>query len=248
MADRRVCKKCTQNVDAHTEQFTVCEGECACLFHANCVGLSEDDLCTFALKTNIIWMCDECMVKFRRMSGGTWLTSSADSIKGKAIDDEIRDLKTTVAGILETLSKLAATPVLNDRAPLHSTPVSTNMQFDEMTTSDTDASNVGNEQQSSQYTERDDFSLFISNIDSSVSERDIQRMVCLALNTPDPEHIDVSKLVSKWNNSHPPDFISFKVTLNKKWKDQAMNPLIWPKYVKFREFFTRHNVTWRPEH
>lgn len=94
---------------------------------------------------------------------------------------------------------------------------------------------------------REDFSLFVSNIDSTVSELDIRRMVSRALNTPDPERIDVSKLVSKWNNNQPPDFISFKVTLNRKWKDQALNPLIWPKYVKFREFILRQNVTWRPE-
>lgn len=241
MANTTICKKCSLSVDAKTEPFTICEGECARLFHANCVGLSEDDLCTFALKTNIIWMCDECMDRFRRLSGRTWPASSVDSTENTSINDEVKDLKITVAGILETLSKIAPISALNDRAPLHSTPLSTNVHFD------TDASDVVNEQQSSQYMGSEDFSLFVSNIDSTLSELDIRRMVSRALNTPDPERIDVSKLVSKWNNNQPPDFISFKVTLNRKWKDQALNPLIWPKYVKFREFILRQNVTWRPE-
>lgn len=244
MADEKICKKCSQSINVITEPYSVCEGECACSFHIGCVGLSEDDLCTMAVKTNMVWMCDTCLNKFRRMSYGM-CRRTCDLPNEKPIDEQVRDLKITVTGILETLSKIVPTDVASDRALLHSTPLSTNLPCDAMNTSDMDVNNVESIRHR-EYTDGEDFSLFISNIESSVSERDIHRMVSLALNTPEPEHIDVSKLVSKWNQRQPPDFISFKVTLDKKWKAHAMNPLIWPKYVKFREFIERQNVTWRP--
>lgn len=85
-------------------------------------------------------MCDECMDRFPRLSGRTWPASFVDSTENKSISSLIglKDLKTTVAGILETLSKIAPISALNDRAPLHSTPLSTNVHFD------TDASDVVN--------------------------------------------------------------------------------------------------------
>lgn len=246
MADVRTCKKCSQSIDAKVEPYSVCEGQCASCFHASCVGLTEDDLCTMALKVNLIWMCDQCMTKFRRMSDGTWTDSTTNPVKTKSIEDEVEGLKVTVAGILETLSKLAPTVVRNDHAPLHSTPVSSHKPFEEMNTSNIDVNTAGNEQQS-QHMDGGDFSLFLSNIDTSVSELDVYTMVSRSLNIPDPEDIDVLKLVSNFHHRKPPDFISFKITLDRKWKSKALNPLSWPKHVKFREFITRRNVTWLPE-
>lgn len=246
MADVRICEKCSQTIDVKSESFSVCEGDCACLFHASCVGLTEDDLCSIASRLNLIWMCDKCMHKFRSMSDGTRADSPTDSPKTKSLDDEVRELKNSVAGILETLSKITPTAVTNNRAPLHSTPVSMNMPFEEMQTSEGNVNNAESYQQSLYTNDGDNFSLFLSNVDSSVSEREVHNMVSRTLNAPGPERIDVLKLVSYWSYRRPPDFISFKVTLDKKWKAMAMNPTIWPKQVRIREFIERHNVTWRP--
>lgn len=246
MAGERICNKCLLSIDAK-DLYSVCEGECACLFHANCVGIHEEDLCMMALKTNIVWMCDTCLIRFRRTSERASADSPVDSIQPKPIDDEVKELKIAVAGILEMISKIAPTAVSNDCEVLHSTPVSTNLPSDVINTSVRNVSNVENDQLSHRAESDDDLSLFISNIDASVSECDVRIMVSRVLGTSVPERIDVLKLVSKWNNSRPPDYISFKVSLDKKWKSKALNQIIWPKYVKCREFVPRHNLTWRPE-
>lgn len=244
MVKERICKKCSLSIDAKAGLYSMCEGECACFFHASCVGLSEADLGTISLKMNILWMCDVCMNKFRSMSDGTWTDTTEDTSKTKSIDDEVRELKNAVSGIMETLSKIVRPDCSFDHTQLHSTPVSTDM-LDGLDACNTQKYNEGCEHHL-QSNDVESFSLFVSNIDSSASECDIRRMVSRALDTPEPERIDVSKLVSKWNHQQPLDFVSFKVTLDKKWKSQAMSPSIWPKNVKFREFFKRRNVTWRP--
>lgn len=88
----------------------------------------------------------------------------------------------------------------------------------------------------------------MTNIDVSATERDISLMISRALNIPEPEHIDVVKLVSKWNLRKSRDYISFKVNLNRKWKSRAMDPITWPKHIEVREFVNtkRHNETWKP--
>lgn len=243
MASERICNKCFLSIDAKVDLYSVCEGECACFFHAECVGIDEADLCTMARRTNMIWMCDACLFKFRSLCERASTDSPIDPAQPKPIDDEVRDLKIVVAGILDTLSKIAPAAVTNDCGLLHSTPVSTNLPSDEISTS---VSNVGNDQLSHS-AESNDLSLFISNIDSSVSENDVCTMVSRALGTHVPERINVLKLVSKLENRQPPDFISFKVSLHKKWKFKALNSAIWPRYVKCREFVPRHNLTWKPE-
>lgn len=249
MVKERICKKCSQSIDAKAELYSICEGECSGYFHAACVGLSEGDLDTISLKMNIIWMCDVCMDKFRSISDGTWTGSTEDMTKTKSIDEEVKQLKIAVSEIMDTLAKIVPSVDPHDRRLLHSTPVSTDVLdgIEACRTCETIESNEGHRQQSQFTTDVDNLSLFISNIDSSASECDVRRMISRALDTPETERIAVTKLVSKWNHLHPPDFVSFKVTVDKKWKSHALNPLIWPKNVRFREFVVRHNVTWRPE-
>lgn len=92
----------------------------------------------------------------------------------------------------------------------------------------------------------DDFSLFLSNIDVSVTERDVHALVVRSLGTPEPERIDVIKLGSNWNTHRALDYVSFKVMLDKKWKSRALDSSIWPNTVRFREFVKKNNNTWKP--
>lgn len=42
MEENRDGEKCSRCVDAHVDLLTVCERDCAGLFHIKCVGLKED--------------------------------------------------------------------------------------------------------------------------------------------------------------------------------------------------------------
>ncbi|XP_062534865.1 uncharacterized protein LOC134204057 [Armigeres subalbatus] len=90
------------------------------------------------------------------------------------------------------------------------------------------------------------FALLLTNIDSSVSEDDVQVMVSRCLGACDTECKSIRKLVPRWVDTSSLDYISFKIVLNRKWKSIAMMPSTWPRNVKSREFRQRQ-CTWKPD-
>lgn len=101
-----------------------------------------------------------------------------------------------------------------------------------------------NDDESRHTDEESSFSLLLTNIDSSAPVRDIQWMISQAISLPDPECIDVKKMVSKWKKHSNFDFILFKVVLPLNYKCCAFAPTTWPINVRFREFI-RMNNTWK---
>ncbi|XP_062554294.1 uncharacterized protein LOC134219560 [Armigeres subalbatus] len=75
------------------------------------------------------------------------------------------------------------------------------------------------------------FALVLTNIDSSVSEKDIQEMVSRCLGACHKECVNVRKLVPRWVDSNTLDYISFKIVRDTKWKSAAMKSTTWPKNV-----------------
>lgn len=244
MDQQKDCKKCSLSIDFKADSYTVCEGDCVGFFHASCVGVSEEALCF--LSCNIIWMCDECMKNFRR-----WRDSNncdpANATNGKnSLEDEVNHLKKTVAEIKQMVSNtVRATPAKN--VPLlHSTPIPIS-SFELLDGTDASGLNAESDENQTTTTNDDRFSLFLTNIDESATERDIRSMVLRALDASEPERIDVVKLVSKWNQRRSRDYVSFKVALNIKWKPRALDPATWPTKLKFREFVNvMQNETWKP--
>lgn len=248
MEENRDCKKCSRCVDAHVDLFTVCEGDCAGLFHIKCVGLKEEDVDVLTCSQNILWMCDACMDKFRKMRDSIRPYSDNDVKNTKTIENEVQELKNTVTDILATLSKLVSTTSTTDDAELlHSTPNSLptlcNGTNGCVAAELTDEENL---QHVRATTNEDNFSLFLSNIDPCATEWDVRSMVSRCLGVSEPERLDVTKLTKNWNNTRALDFVSFKVVLSKKWKTNALNSSTWPVKIKIKEIIYKHNETWRP--
>lgn len=90
------------------------------------------------------------------------------------------------------------------------------------------------------------FWLYLSRIAPHVNEADILELVKNSLNTQ--ELIDVRKLVRKGADLKQFAFISFKVGLDLKLKDAALDPSVWPKGIYFREFenMTSERDFWGP--
>lgn len=143
-------------------------------------------------------MCDECLSQFRRLRDGIHCHPDNDETNvNKAVADEVKLLKKVVAGIQHTLSSIVKETSKNDKSPLHPTPISISSR---QLFNGTDACALNAESDDHRSAVNDDeFSLFMTNIDVSATERDISLMISRALNIPEPEHIDVVKLVSKWN-------------------------------------------------
>lgn len=254
MPGDNTCKICTECIDLKVQLFIVCE-DCGLSFHASCANLTEEDLVRLGtLSMNVMWLCNECMQKFRRMRDGIGSNSSPSLLGGttsnemkSTVEDEVDELKKTVAGIVETLAKMTAAASTIDPSPPHSTPVSSFMLANgpnacSTSVADTEA---GLRQQS---TMDGNFCLLLSNMDVSVAESDVHLLVTRSLGIcpNDPERIDVIKLVSNWRSRRNMDFVSFKVVLDYRWRSKALSPSTWPKNVVFREFINRQNVTWKP--
>lgn len=244
MAPAKNCKKCALPVDIN-KPFTVCEGRCAQSFHGECANLTESELCV--LSTNIIWMCDGCLKEFFRYREKSFVDATTNTSLYTSVEDEIKELKSTVADIVDALAKVV--PRTKPIAPLSSTPVTpvpvSSLELfdgtDEMLDSEQERTQV------SPHTEdRRNFALYLTRIDKWSTELDIHRMVCRSLAAPSSVCKEVVKLVPKWKDISMLDYVSFKIVLDGKCKSLAMQQSTWPKGIKFREFVNQLNETWKP--
>lgn len=230
-----------------TELFTVCEGICGKSFHAECVGVRESDLC--ALSCNIIWMCDPCMKIFCRMRERNFIDAATNTDMPESLVDDVNVLKSTVAAIAQTLSKVVEKQYTF--VPYHrSTPISS----PKILNGTNEIACSTKQQECTKHTdlpfespepESDMFTLYLTNIDRCATENDISLMVSQSLGASLSD-IDVVKLVPKHRNVLSLDYVSFKIALDKRLKPAALTASTWPKGVKFREFVSRTNVTWKP--
>lgn len=236
------CSKCSQRINS-TDLYTVCEGRCAERFHIQCVSVSEDQLCAFT--KNIIWMCDACMKDFWKYRERPALEGNSEA--DETVRDAINELKNKVADITKTLDLIALKETSSSirMAPRHSTPISSKLH---------NGSNV--EYVSSHHEGRSDtqtshrstdptFALFMTNIDSQVTEEEIGVMVCQCLAISSTECFAVTKLVPRGRPCSLLDYISFKVVISQHLKSRALSESTWPRGVRFREYENRQN-TWKP--
>lgn len=125
-SNMRHCGKCALLIDINVDPYTVCEGRCYKSFHAICANMRESDLCV--LSGNVLWMCDGCLPDFHRYRARKFADATTDASPDTSIENEVENLKSTVAGILETLSGMM--PKTGTIAPHSSTPVSSTKLLD----------------------------------------------------------------------------------------------------------------------
>lgn len=239
------CAKCLSSIDARSESFVVCEGECSKSYHIHCVGLLESNMESLAVK-NILWMCDCCLAYFcrKRSAIETPLTNSSANLAS-----ELAEIKSQIHDIVNTLSSITSKS-LPDEAVKSSTPPfsSTQLSNGSRTSCTTDPSfETSDCVLESCSSSKRNFSLFLTNISSSVTEREIDCMVRRSVGIEKDEEVDILKLVPRWKKESLLDYASFKVVLNMKWKTVVMNPDTWPSGIKFREFLNLGRNTWSPE-
>lgn len=239
------CNKCSLDINKG-ELYAICEWRCGKSFHAKCSNLSEDAAYTVQRK-NIMWMCDDCVVDFRRTRDKLNETSLEVVDEPSTTEQEISDLKAQVAEISEVLSTLTSQRISSGTYDqLHSTPVSSLSLLDGTRVLEHEGSFIetaasGNVTQRSQ----NKFSLFLTNIDFHTTENDIRVLASQSLGIVEPNRLRVRKLVPRWRSYEETDSISFKVILDTEFKAVAMDPSTWPRGVKYREFVERCN-TWKP--
>ncbi|XP_062702089.1 uncharacterized protein LOC134285415 [Aedes albopictus] len=269
------CKKCVLPVDTRSQPFIHCNGLCAAIHHAACVGLENADLAAVSPpKRNSFWLCDDCFAEFI-----CWRNERTESAKGSsarpdhslsqkqeyAPQRDVDELKAKVECLLLSTLTTTASCHPNTEMIRHSTPNSSRQPDREMSGINDSSvtpsasvpvvserstdSTVGDEN----FSEKDPLRTFAPcellpriTLDGNVSEEDIQLMVARCLGACDAECRNVRKLVPRWVDCSALDYVSFKVILHCKWKATAMMSTTWPRYVKFREF-RRRECTWKPD-
>lgn len=236
-----LCKTCSEGIDMHS-LYTVCEGRCAKKFHATCVGVSETQLC--ALTKNIVWICDDCMFEYCRARDRIPESPKAQPVEYNVILAHIADLKSQIEIIVNSIAELPtsiACPTSSVSTQRHSTPINSPKPLNSVSACRSECS------RSSTHNRGDSFSLLLTNIDRRATENEITSLVSQSLCVPEPECMDVTKLVPRWKSCANLDFISFKVVLPGRWKQLALNASTWPREVKVREFTCRKNIDpWKP--
>lgn len=89
------------------------------------------------------------------------------------------------------------------------------------------------------------FSLFLTNIDYSVTEQQVASMVEQSLAINRTLNMEIIKLTPKWSRSST-QYTSFKIVLDKGLKRKALQSETWPIGVLYREFIERPRRTWKP--
>lgn len=174
------------------------------------------------------------------------------------LDLEIADMKEKISTIIETLSAITSQLLSMSQqkesfSPIqctarHSTPMSSHRLcsgsklMDESSIEHLSGTGQG------QRVKKDCFSLFLTNSDGSATEEEVFRMVAQSLDVNETQRntIDVLKLVPKWKMDYCQQYVSFKVTMDGRLKDTALQSGTWPTGIMFREFVERTRRPWIP--
>ncbi|XP_062562247.1 uncharacterized protein LOC134225853 [Armigeres subalbatus] len=243
------CKKCHHAVLTKEQPHIYCNGTCAEVYHATCVGLNKEQLAAVSPPyRNSFWLCDDCFTEFvqwrnEKKERNVSTANVQKSVGPKCVlHDDIIELKAKVDSIMSMLSSNGECNL--DTVMKHSTPNQI-VCSDPFTSGSSDQTALDDSARVSN-SANDSFALLLTNIDSSVSEDDVQVMVSRCLGACDTECKSIRKLVPRWVDTSSLDYISFKIVLNRKWKSKAMMPSTWPRNVKSREFRQRQ-CTWKPD-
>lgn len=236
-----VCEKCKTPIALNVSAIQ-CNGFCenTAKFHIDCVGLSYAEAMA-CMRADIMWMCDCCRellknIKFRNI------------IKHlKPIEDsreEIDRLRLDIAKINDTLSRIIR-PINNDSTVNVATNSHVeNEQHNEKMSDVLSSTRIHRSTLNESSQDCTEFSLFVSNIAPDVTNNQLKTLICEKLNIT--ESLPVKRLVSPWKDPASLQYISFKVDLDRKYKNIALDSTIWPRGVRCREFKSFQQSSWRP--
>lgn len=173
----------------------------------------------------------------------------------KKIYEELVDMKSKIANMEKTLSTMCAQPRDSissmPSVPRHSTPIRSTKLYDgskinaSRSIQENSFQHASNSDSPIHHSE-EMFSLFLTNIDGRVTENEINVLVSESCGLKENRTFRIKKLVPKWKIDEPPDYASFKVTVEGKYKRLLLREDAWPIGIKYREFIERPRNIWKP--
>lgn len=232
------CKQCNKVVSQSDRVF--CRGPCHCEFHTICAKLDAPAMEILGQAgKNLIWMCDQCADLFdQEMAGPINIDPTTAAIQ--SMQAEMIKLTSAVAAI--TAMTAPATPTswpIVDRPRIRS---KRRLQPTESATPKPPQSSQGRRVLSntipvvSNNLSDDKYWIWLGSFPPSVTTTDICGMVQECLSCQEGDTVEATALVKKGVEVATYRAVTFKVGVDKKFRDAALMEDNWPAGVSFREF------------
>lgn len=240
----RACDHCGTSVETENDHIA-CMGFCDQVTHIKCAKLNPPFVRNIQERSNLFWMCRQCahlmnMTRFKRAmsSIGGAISSITDNH-----DERLTDLKQAISDNgkqIERLSrkvtvKTGSTPLSSRFAggqPTPKRPREEHSKDPKPLLGGTKA--VPSCAVLTVPPPKELFWLYLSRIHPSVKSEAVMSLAKDCLLCEDP--IKVVPLVKKNADMASMNFISFKVGIDVKYRDAALDPATWPQGIVFREF------------
>ncbi|XP_055527381.1 uncharacterized protein LOC129719996 [Wyeomyia smithii] len=241
------CYQCSQPIK--TLEYMQCNGFCNQAVHLKCTGFKRPNMELVNSNHNLLWFCDNCIEHLKQFKETP--TPMAHDIVA-AVSENISDsLSALKSELLETkaLTKALIDKTTNDvcdpnraRSAWPSVKRPRDVALRETPKSRTTTKLACGTKPVEKLSKTvatvekapEKFWLYLSRIACHVTEEDISELVKSCLSTE--LTVDVKKLVRKDADLKQLAFISFKIGIDTRLKETALDPASWPKGIYFREF------------
>ncbi|XP_055524673.1 uncharacterized protein LOC129718196 [Wyeomyia smithii] len=250
-----VCDQCAKPAQADGDNIR-CMGFCNQIAHVMCAKMNSSFLKILRERKNLFWMCDECvkLMKMTRFKEAMSSVSCAVSSTQDRHAEALSELKQAIKANGEHVEKLSKKVIETASTPLSSRNEAREppkKRRREEQTKTNPPLLVRTKSSSSQTImtvspPKELFWLYLSRIHPSVKTEAIVELAKESLQCNEP--IKVIPLLKRNADLSTMNFISFKVGMDKKYRDIALDVETWPRGVVFREFDgTNAKNFWAPQ-
>lgn len=238
MTDSAACDRCAKTVK-NSDDFIECMGFCDQVCHARCANLNGPFVKILREKSNLFWMCDECvkLMKFTRFkSAVASLGSVISSLMGNQINC-ISELKDEIVKNNKQVAQLADRVITTTPLPTRFSDRPSKRRRGELETPNKPACGaraVSHIEPLLADPKPNLFWIYLSRFHPTVNADVVEKLAREGLKTCDT--VKVVSLVKKGVDPKTLNFISYKVGVPLEFKDVALSPDTWPQGIMFREF------------
>ncbi|XP_053686336.1 uncharacterized protein LOC128735877 [Sabethes cyaneus] len=249
---KKHCGECKHEINDLEPIFC---GFCETYFHIsqNCCGINTRGWMECLLQGKLLFVCAACRANLNGRSVRSYIDATLHSHEKQLPDlaclpSQVQQLSDVVAALSKKIDDFSARPKRVSNTPLScDTPIEPAIRVkrrrvDRMPnirekvncgTKPIDLSDLSVPSIAPPARPKK-FWLYLSGLNPSLTDSDVQKIVLRCLNISDP--VDAIRLVPKGKDTSNMTFVSFKVGLDPDTKTIALDPSTWPTGLLFREF------------
>lgn len=238
------CSSCNNNISS--SEFVSCAGACGQMFHIKCVSVNKSMLNAVSMCPNIHWFCHKCnegnrniCASIERMNETIGLMSNSLSGDFLKFINNFKIIMDTFVGTVNSLNVVANSDSGYDLSTVPSPNVTIADQASDIQNNLADVSNR-KQLKSDEVPVTDDrnYSVVVSNIGTDVSADSLTEYLVNELNI-DKKLITSSVLLPKGKSMDDVSYLQYKVTIPAIHYSSLLNPELWPKNVRVRDFVSK---------